>query len=1151
MKNQSLFTLNKVKDRVLLPFKSVFLLFLFFSITQLCLAASGYSQTRVFTIQTVEKTVRQIFNEIEKTSEFIIFYRDGIIDLERKVAVNVVNQPIEKVFEQLFNNSENGYSIKDRQISIYKKEVDRVSPTVVQQKGKIKVTGVVTDGRGESIIGANVMVKGNTSIGAITNVEGRYEIYVPLEESVLLVSYLGYNTEEVKVKGRRNINIMLSEDSKALDEVVVIGYGQQKKESVVVSMSSIKPKDLVVPSRSLTNSLAGQVAGLIAVQRSGEPGYDNAEFWIRGVSTFAGGTSPLVLVDGVPRKMNDIEPDEIETFSILKDAAATAIYGAEGANGVVLVTTKRGRVEKAKITFKTEHTISSPTRLPEFVGSADYLSLFNEALRNDGEANQFSDELIAHYRNNDDPDLYPNTNWSNEMLRKNTFSHRYSLNVRGGTEKAKYFVSGAYFNESGLFKNRPNGIYDTNIGIDRFNLRSNIDMEVSNTTTVGVDLAMQYLVNNFPGTGTSSIFRSMLITPPHAFPAVYSDGTVATYGQERDSNMRNPYNLLMNSGYAKEYRTGIQSRISVNQKLNFITKGLSANLNVSYDYDSDMIIRREYNPTRYHATGRDENGKLLFSTVVSGNPDIQDPKNSSTSATKKIYIDAAINYKRTFDKHDVAAMLLYMQKETQQHNVPLPYRKQGIVGRASYGYDGRYFIEGNFGYTGSEAFAAGHRFGLFPAVGAAYYLSNEQFYPEVLKKYVNKIKLRGSIGRTGNDQTGQERFLYRPTFKTDAGGFTQGIGDTGGTNGIGNGIVEGRFSAPYLAWEIEDKQNIGFDLGLFNNQIDIVFDYFRSTRSDILLQRKTIPQIGGLRQDPWQNFGKVRNQGADMSLNLNKQIGKWKLSARGTLTYTRNKILEYDELPQRYGYQAVTGTRVSENTLYIADRLYTEEDFIVNTNANGLKTYTLRPELPRSTLGGLIGPGDIKYVDVNGDGAIDSYDQVRGVGNPSVPELIYGFGLNAEYKGIYASIFFQGAGSTSVLLGGSTSEGWYPFSWGVDQSNYRTFALDRWTEDNPSQNVTIPRLHKNNANNANNRVSSTWWLRDGSFLRLKNIEIGYQIPKKALNKIGLETARIYLMGYNLAVWDDIKYFDPEAGNGNAGFNYPLPCTFTLGVDFTF
>lgn len=1022
----------------------------------------------------------------------------------------------------------------------------------IQQNHGFRITGVVTDTHGESIIGANVMVQG-TTIGVITDIDGRYELYAESGNVILEISYLGYQTETVKVNKRGNINIMLSEDTQALDEVVIVGYGQQKKESVVVSMSSIKPNKMVVPTRSLNNSLAGQVSGLIAVQRSGEPGYDNAEFWIRGVSTFAGGTNPLVLVDGVPRSMSDIEPDEIETFSVLKDASATAIYGAEGANGVILVTTKRGLVEKPKITFKTEHTFSSPTRLPEFVNSADYLGLFNEALKNDGELPMFNDELIAHYRNNDDPDLYPNTNWIDEMIKKHTMAHRYTLNVRGGSEKARYFVSGAYYNEDGIFKTVENNIYDTNIKVQRFNLRSNIDMEVSKTTKVGVDLAIQYLINNYPGTGTSKIFRQMLITPPYTFPAIYSDGTLATYGQERDSNMRNPYNLLNYAGYAREYRTAVQSKVNVNQALDFITEGLSANFNISYDYSGEMIVRRDYNPTRYHAIGRDgSTGGLIFDTVVSGDTGIQDPKNSSTSSTKFIYLDASLNYKRTFAKvHDVGAMLLYTQKETQYHNVPLPYRKQGVVGRVTYGYGGRYFIEANFGYTGSETFASGHRFGFFPAVGLAYYLSNEPFFPESWKSTLSKLKLRASIGRTGNDNTEGDRFLYRPTFNMGAGGFNQGIGDNGGLNGMGNGITEARFAAPYLGWEIEDKQNYGFELGMFNNRINLVVDYFNNERHNILLQRKTVPQIGGFRQDPWENFGRVRNQGIDLSLDMNHKLGDVNLSARGTFTFTRNKILEYDELPQKYGYQAVTGTRVSENELYIAERLYTEDDFIVTQKANGMKDYALRPELPQPTLGGIIGPGDIKYVDVNGDGRIDSYDKIRGVGNPSVPEIIYGFGFNAEYKGIYASIFFQGAGNTSVLLGGATPEGWFPFAWGVDQSNYRTFALDRWTEDNPRQNVLMPRLHSSNNNSKNNTVPSTWWLRDGSFLRLKNIEVGYQFPKRFLSRIGLETARIYLMGYNLAVWDDIDYFDPEAGNSNGGMNYPLPRTFTLGVDFTF
>lgn len=1018
------------------------------------------------------------------------------------------------------------------------------------QNDKLKVSGIVNDEKGELIIGASIIVKG-TLTGITTDIDGHYELEIPSKDAILTVSYLGYLPQEVKVNGRKYINITLQEDAQQLEEVVVVGYGSQKKSSVVVAMNSVKPSDISAPTRNLTNSLAGQVSGLIAVQRSGEPGYDDAEFWIRGVSTFAGGKSPLVLVDGVPRKMNDIEPDEIETFSVLKDAAATAVYGAEGANGVVLITTKRGKNEKPKITFKTEHSFSQPTRLPEFVGSADYMSLFNEAMRNDGEPDQFSADLISKYRNNEDADLYPNSDWIDLLLKKTTTNHRYTLNVRGGSNKAKYFVSAAYYNESGLFKGSPTKRYDTNIGVERFNLRSNIDMEISPTTMVTVDLAGQYMITNYPGTGTPQIFRSMLITPPHCFPAVYSDGTVATYDQERDSNMRNPYNLLMNSGYAKEWRTGVQSKVGIDQKLNFVTQGLSAKLNISYDYDGVFTSRRAYNPSRYHATGRDEEGKLMFNKIVSGDPDLKDPTTGSSSV-KKVYVDFSLNYQRTFDNlHEVGGMLLYMQRETQNHDNALAFRKQGLIGRATYAFDSRYFIEGNFGYTGSETFAKGHRFGFFPAVGMAYYISNEHFYPENLSRIMPKLKLRASIGKTGNDNTGGSRFLYRPTFKMDAGGFNQGIGPDGGLNGLGNGIQEQRFEAPYLSWEIENKQNYGFDLGFWDNKIQLTADYFNSERTGILLQRKTVPELGGFRTSPWENFGKVANHGIDASLEANHKVGNVKIGMRGTFTFARNKVLEYDEIPQKYPWMNVTGTRVDENTLYIADGLYTDNDFITTANANGTNSYKLKPELPQPSLGGLIGPGDIKYKDVNGDGVIDNYDRIRGVGNSSVPEIVYGFGVNLEYKGFYVSAFFQGTGNCSVLLGGAESQGWYPFSWGVDQSNYRTFALDRWTEENPSQNVLMPRLHKSNANNANNRVASTWWLRNGSFLRFKNMEVGYQIPKKALQKIRFESARIYVMGYNLAVWDDIKFFDPEAGNANAGLNYPLPRTFSVGVDFTF
>lgn len=1144
MKNKLFFYLNKMKGRALLPLKSVFLLFLFLPLAHTSLAASSYSETKAFTIQAVEKTVRQIFNEIENNSEFIIFYKDEAVDLNRKVSINVVNQSVEKILEQLFKNTGNAYSIKDRQISVYKKE--NSTSGVAQQKGKIKITGVVTDGKGESIIGANVSVKGNPAIGGITNLEGRYEITVPSAESILLVSYLGYNTEEVKIKERRNINVMLNEDSKALEEVVVIGYGQQKKSGVVSSVNSVTAKEIKAPTRNLTNNLAGQLAGIIAIQRNGEPGNDNAEFWIRGTSSFTGGTSPLVLVDGAPRAMQDIEPDEIETFTVLKDAAATAVYGAEGANGVILITSKRGKTEKVKISFRGEVGIAAPTRLPKMLGSVDHMTLFNEARVNDGLAPYYSKELIGKYASGEDRDLYPDTNWF-DMLKSQTYNHRYTLNVRGGSAKARYFVSGAYFNESGIFKNNSLEDYDTNIGVTRYNLRSNIDIDITSSTLLSVDLSGQYSQTNNPGKSSDEIFTKISLSSPHLSPMVYSDGTIAS-PLEATSNTLNPYNLLMNSGYTKSWKTSIQSTVKLQQKLDFITKGLSWMGRISFDSYSLYGMTRLKTPTQYNATGRDENGMLIFKQVVKGNDSLGDPSESN-SGDIKIYLETQFSYNRLFaDKHQVSAMLLYMQKEQQYHNDALSYRKQSVVGRASYSFDERYFIEGSFGYTGSETFSEDNRFGLFPAVGVAYLLTNEPFMPGSFTKVVNKIKLRASIGRTGNDKTGNSRFLYRETLNTGAGGYNIGIGTNGGLNGVGNGIVEARFAAPNLGWEIENKRNLGLDIGLFNNKIDIQIDYFNNTRTDILLQRRTTPTLSGFRENPWQNFGKVANQGMDGSIIATEKINDFRFTFRGNVTFARNKILEYDEVPQKYDWMNVTGTRLNRWNLYIADGLYTHDDFIITENENGIKSYEVKPGVPNSTLGS-IAPGDIKYVDQNKDGVIDAFDQIQDVGNPSVPELVYGFGLNVDYKGLYASVFFQGVGKTSTVLGIANGPGFHPFAWGDRTSGARVQALDRWTEENPSQNVMFPRLHS--SSNFNDRAPSTWWLRDASFLRLKNVEIGYNLNKRTTEKIHMQAARIYLMGYNLAVWDKVELWDPEMGNKNDGMSYPLPRTFSLGVEITF
>lgn len=1020
---------------------------------------------------------------------------------------------------------------------------DPVVPKEAQQNKK-RITGRVTSPNGEPLPGASVRIR-NTSIGTATNNDGLYVIDA-LATDVLSFTYTGFLSKDTALNGSSVLNVVLQPDVLLNEEVVVIGYGKQKRAAMVSSISTVGSQELRSPSGNITGNLAGQLSGLISIQRTAEPGRDDAEFWIRGISTFKGGSKPLILVDGIPREINDIEPDEIETFSVLKDAAATAVYGAEGANGVILVTTKRGIVSKPRISFRAEHSMASPQRLPEFVDSWEYLELANEALFNDGFDPYMTAEQIEKYRSREDNDLYPNTNWMDELLAKNVQNQRYTLNFRGGAENAKYFVSMAYFNQDGVFKKNPLGKYDSDFDFQRYNLRSNIDLKVSKTTQLNIDLGGQYVNRLTANRSPDDIFGFMLNTPPHLFPTIYSDGTLATYEIQSDGNNRSPYNMLYNQGYRKEFSTQIQSNIGLTQDLKVITTGLSANVKVSLDYEGNASTLRNYWPSLYHATGRDADGNLTYITSVSGSPQLTDPEFTGTSSYRNIYAEGSLNYARGFGLHNVGGMLLYMQKENQKSDGVLPFRKQGLVGRVTYSFDNRYFIEGNFGYTGSETFAKGNRFGFFPAVGVSYFVSNEHFYPEALKNVLNSAKIRLSYGRTGNDNTGGSRFLYRATFKTDGYTFNQGIGSTGGTNGMGAGINDLLFVNNTIAWEIENKRNVGLDLGFFNNRIELTADYFNNRRSGILIQRNTITAVAGFHANPWENYGIVDNHGVDASLKGSHQIGQFRITTRGTFTFARNKIVEYDELPQNHPWMEVTGTRVGDRSVYIAERLYTDDDFIKTQNANGTYSYQLKPGLPAVSMQGTLGPGDIKFADLNYDNIIDNNDRKRGVGNPENPEINYGFGVNAEYKGAYISVFLQGTGNSATLLGDGNSTFW-PFNWGVEKANYRTAFLDRWTADDPRQDVVMPRIHSHYAYNVN-KEPNTWWLRNSSFLRLKNVEVGYTLPKELARKLRLGGARVYLMGYNLYVWDDVKYWDPEMGNRNKGMSYPMSRSFTFGLE---
>ncbi|MDR1682182.1 MAG: TonB-dependent receptor, partial [Candidatus Symbiothrix sp.] len=732
------------------------------------------------------------------------------------------------------------------------------------QQGKKRITGTIKDTEGEPLVGALVQIL-NTTVGTITNNEGLYVIDAR-EKDVLSFSYLGFLKQNIEIGGKDILNVTLEHDTQMFEEVVVVGYGTQKKGGVVSSVSSISRKELVAPTTNLTNNLAGQLAGLISIQRSAEPGRDDAEFWIRGISTFKGGTTPLILVDGIPREISNIEPDEIESFSLLKDAAATAVYGAEGANGVILVTTKRGTISKPKISFRAETSLSTPQRLPDFVDSWQYLELANEAQFNDGNDPYKLQSEIDLYKAGADNDLYPNTNWMDELIDKTVTNQRYTLNFRGGAENAKYFVSMAYLTQDGVFKDNPMGKYDSDFGYERYNLRSNIDLKVSKTTNLNIDLAGQYINRLTANRSPDDVFSFMLHTPSHLFPAIYSDGTLATYAIQSNADNRSPFNMLYNQGYRKEYGTRLQSNVGLSQDLAFVTPGLSANGKLGFDYDGNAATLRNYWPSLYNATGRDADGNLVFNTSVSGSPELTDPEFTSTSSYRKIYIEASINYARVIKEHTVGGMLLYMQKENQESATVLPYRKQGLVGRVTYSFSDRYFFEGNFGYTGSETFVAGKRFGFFPAAGLGYYISNESFYPSALKDVINSAKIRLSAGRTGNDDTGSDRFLYRPTFSTGGYTFNQGIGTSGATNGLGAGIYDQRFENNTIHWEIENKRNVGLDLNFFKSRIELTVDYFNNLRTDILLERNTIPSTAGFHAKPWENYGKVQNWGIDGSL---------------------------------------------------------------------------------------------------------------------------------------------------------------------------------------------------------------------------------------------------------------------------------------------
>lgn len=999
----------------------------------------------------------------------------------------------------------------------------------------ISVSGVIKSPEGDPLIGVNIRVKG-TDDGVISDMDGKFQLKVPNRNAVLIISYIGYQTQEVTVAGKSVLNIVMQEAGAALDEVVVVGYGVQRKESVVGAISTVSAKDLKVAApRSVTNILAGKISGIISIQRSGEPGKDDAQFWIRGISTSGSGKEPLVLVDGVERALNNVEPEDIESFSVLKDASATAIYGIKGANGVILVTTRRGKSGKPAINFKYEYGIQEPISTPKFVDSPTYLTLLNEArlATNPDYKTPYTPDIIAKYASGEDPWLYPNVDWMKLMMKDRATNQRFTVNASGGTEKARYFISGSFYGETGIWRTDPKKSYDSTTRLKRMNFRSNTDIELFKNMELSLGLGGYLMLNTYPGNDSGSLwYNTMLATPAQYYPTAPDpeDPRQEIYLTAGGAGNLNPYSMLVNSGYNDKWANTLQTNIALNYDFSDFVQGLKAKVLFSYDsYSWNNVARtRSGDGWKIVPPGRDPvTNELILEKTYSGNKELGYTK--SASGDRRIYFQASLNYDRVFGKHGVSGLLLYNQQDYQNSDVNnategLPYRNMGLVARLTYNYDRKYYVEANGAYNGSENFARGHRFGLFPSIALGWLISEEGFFKDkVSASLIEYLKIRASIGLKGNDRLGSRRFAY---LTTTGGGYGEYVFGKDVNTHWGS-IGEDQWGAD-LTWETEREENIGIE-ARFLNGFYLQADYFHRYRTGIFQQRNSMPGIIGVQNTPWGNIGKFRNQGIDATLEYRHMFGDFQVALRSNYTFARNNFVDNDEPDYIYKYQNRKGKRLNQPFGLVAEGLFTSEEEIASS--------------PEQTFG-TVRVGDIKYKDVNGDGVISPEDEVA-IGHPDIPEIVYGFGVSLAYKGIDCSVFFQGAANMDFMLGG---DGFFPFLRGEEQGNVTYWATDRWTLENPRQDALFPRL--SDGDNPNNYRSSTWWQRSANYLRLKTVEVGYTFPKTWTSKAKISTLRIYLSGLNLCTFSKFKYWDPELGNGN-GSAYPIQRNVSLGVNLNF
>lgn len=1008
------------------------------------------------------------------------------------------------------------------------------------QSDTFTVTGHVFDENDEPLMGARVSLVENAAKGAMTDIDGAFRIPGVKPGQTLEVAFVGYRTQRIKLLTRDALTVKLVPDSELLEEVVVTAFGTgQKKASLVGAVQTVRPQELKVPAANLSASFAGRLAGVISVQRSGAPGADGADFWIRGIAS-TNATNPLIILDGVSvsaADLNALDPEVIEGFSILKDATATALYGSRGANGVVIVKTKSGSdLDRPVINVRIEGYLNTPTKVPAFVDGVRFMELYNEALVNLPTGNApYSQEKIEGTRKGLDPYVFPNVMWYDELFNNVAFNQKANFNIRGGGQKLDYFISATADHQTGMLKDvsKPYG-YDNRLNVFRYSFQNNIGLRFTKTSHLALRLNAQIGNSRGPVTSVNDIFNRIINSNPVDFPIFYPEDGVTTHVKWGGikwgpARVPNPFTEAV-AGYADDFSSTVIANLEFTQDLDFITEGLKLQALASFKNwssshqgryrDNNYYALKKYTPLEdgtYDITLEQLQDEVVTTLKSAGN----------TYGDRRLYFHTMLLWDRTFGLHSVGAMLNYNQEETATNKPSdnildnLPYRKQGLAGRLTYSYDNRYVAELNFGYNGSENFAKGYRYGFFPSVALGYNISEERFW-EPIKSCVSLLKLRGSYGLVGNDAIGGDRFVYLPQVEVSGGkGYTTGI-----TQGYYlQGPKFSRFANPEITWEVGAKANLGVDLQLFN-ALNLTVELFREYRTNVFQKRGAVPSYMGTAETPlYGNLAEISNKGVDMSLDYNKMLNKdlW-LNVRGTFTFARNRIEKWDE-PYYNEYPALawTGQRLNTYFGYIAERLFIDDAEVAHS--------------PEQKFNGGAGPGDIKYTDLPNrdgerDGQITDNDRLP-IGHPTVPEIVYGFGANVKWKGLDAGIFFQGVGNTSLML-----SDFHPFGSQYNRNVLRFIADDHWSYDNQNIYASYPRLTK--LDHANNTQASTYWLRDASFLKLKNVEVGYSFGH----------FRVYVTGQNLLTFSKFKLWDPEMGGGN-GLKYPTQRTLNIGLQMSF